>query len=253
MSKFIDKYKGYIKEMLLYPICILKPEASLFTKFVILGLPRSGTTLLVSLLDSHTQISCEGELWAHQLFLPLHYIECRSRLCKKEVFGFKLLITHFETQNISNSNSIIQQLQAAGYRFISLTRRNLYRAALSNIYAGFLGTFHLSKSNFNRIKGPMYVDPQALLQKMDRFDYLAQCQKKALNGISYLELVYEEDLMSESRHQNTVDRICEYLGLQTAPVETNQLRVTSDSIDDFFTNVKEIEELLRMTKYERYL
>ena len=209
MSKTNNKYdyKGYIKEALLYPICIYKPEKKNGKKFIIFGVPRSGSTLLVSLIDVHPEIHCEGELWSHRLLFPEHFVDCRVRLNKKDIFGFKLLVTHFERQNVEDPNLTISKFYENGFQIISLVRRNLYRAALSTLYAEYSGKTHLRQTDKKSFVRKMLVDPETLLQKLDRFDYLSKRHTQSLEGIPHLDISYEDDLMDESCHQNTIDRI----------------------------------------------
>ncbi len=74
------------------------------TRFVIYGQWRTGSTLLASLLDSHPQVRCYGELfhlqqWQGRLHSriqglafrhPLAYLMTRMFLARRPVVGFKL-------------------------------------------------------------------------------------------------------------------------------------------------------------------
>ena len=53
---------GFTKDMSVYPRALMRgklPE----TRFVVFGLGRSGSTLLCDLLDGHSAIQCDGELF----------------------------------------------------------------------------------------------------------------------------------------------------------------------------------------------
>ncbi len=246
-------YKGYIKELLLYPYCLTIHKRHPIKKFLIYGFPRSGSTLLVSLLDAHPDIHCEGELLIHPLFDPRRYIDCNASICRKEIFGFKLLVDHFETQNIESPATFLSSLVQSGYLIINLVRRNLFRAALSSLYASFIGKTHIKKTDGEIRRIPMHVDPTVLLRKIKRFEDLEYNHSISLKDFTYQTICYEDDLLTKSKQQATVDRICEYLRIASAPVDTNILRTTSDDVEDFVENYAEISASLENSEYERFL
>jgi hypothetical protein len=252
-ASLLQAYKGYIKEALLYPTCVLRGEPDLRSKFVIFGIPRSGSTLLVGLLDSHPQIHCEGELLIHRLFFPRSYINCRYKRCQKDAFGFKLLVDHFETQKIQDARQFLKELEDNGYRIIYLRRDNLYRAALSSLYGSFIGKYHLSQKQENQPREKMVVDPEALLSKLKRFEYLASQQRAILGDLPHLDIVYEKDLVVSEQHQNTIDRISGFLGLSRSQVHSDLIRVTTEDVSGFVENATELETMISISPYAKYL
>lgn len=249
----IQNYKGYLKEAALYSACLVRSMPAHLEKFVIFGVPRSGTELLVSLLDSHPQIHCEGELWKHKLLFPERYLECRAKLCREPVFGFKLLVAQVEIQRIADSSAFIRRLHEAGYRIISLRRRNLYRAALSSLYGAYLGRFFLLEDEQKAQKQPMTLDAGELVKKIQLFEDLSQRHQLALADTPRLELSYEDDLLDVDFHQASVNRVCAYLGLPPQPISTHLVKMASEEVSDFVTNAAEIQAYLRGTPYAAYL
>ena len=225
----------------------------LLSKFVILGIPRSGSTLLVSLLDSHPQIHCEGELLTYRLFFPRSYINCHSKLCRKDVFGFKLLVDHFETQKIQDGRPFLEELSWGGYQIIYLRRQNLYRAALSSLYGAFIGKYHLSQGSGNQLRIAMVVSTEELLAKLQRFEYLASRQAEIIGDLPCLEVFYENDLAEGNQHQPTIDRISDFLGIPCAQAHSQLIRVTTDEVSGFVENAAELDEYLRSSPYSKYL
>jgi tetratricopeptide (TPR) repeat protein len=85
----------------------------------VLGMPRSGTTLVEQILASHSQVHGAGELglihdlisrleqWEHQLGSGLHYPECLEELTATECQGFaNTLLNQLHQYNISAARII---------------------------------------------------------------------------------------------------------------------------------------------------
>src|SRR5262245_59649309 len=82
--------------------CMVK--AFMKTRFVIYGQSRSGSTLLVELLDSQPNVDCDNELFNEVKefrrrlisrlvkFCPYSYVDHKSRRCACDAYGFKFLV-----------------------------------------------------------------------------------------------------------------------------------------------------------------
>lgn len=230
-----------------------RPRKSPLTKFFIFGFQRTGSTLLVDLLDSHPHIHCEGELLLGKVFSPITFLECRSRLCEKDVFGFKLLTPHFQYQGIQKPDMFLADLCQAGYKTIKLKRRNILRAALSLYYAIVSGIFHFN-DNYEEAPLPkIIIEPKELLDKIQWIEFHSTLQDRLSENLPHLEIIYEDDLQNNLFHQNTVDRIADYLGVPHAPVHTNWAKSPIDSISNIAANADEITEFIRQTEYAEFL
>ncbi|MBN1147487.1 MAG: sulfotransferase [Anaerolineales bacterium] len=249
----IKKYSGYVKEAITYTSFAFRPKKAPQVKFVIYGIPRSGTTLLVNLLNSHPMVHCDGELLIRRLFFPKLYIRCRAKLAHAEVYGFKLLIDHFENQNIPDPADYLVELHETGYKVVSLKRQNLFRAALSSLYGYHRGKFHHTKTEGDLKHSLMSVSSEALLEKIERFEHLVAAHEQVLGQLPNLELFYERDLLNESQHQTTVDRIADYLGIPRAKVMTDLVKVAADDISQFISNADELENYIQSTKYAHFI
>ena len=81
---------------------------------------RSGSTLLVSLLDSHSQIFCDNEIYHRKVFAPWKYLRLRSRMGGKPVYGFKLLTYHLGLtlgMEKSQFNDYLRELHEKGISY----------------------------------------------------------------------------------------------------------------------------------------
>ena len=70
-------------------------------RFVILGVQRTGTILLMGLLDSHPEIACTGELFQHKTDLVPHSVP-RYRLYVTSSLKARVLHLAARRQSIQN-------------------------------------------------------------------------------------------------------------------------------------------------------
>ena len=68
-----------------------------------------------------------------------------------------------------------------------------------------------------------------------------------------MTVVYEDDLSQADNHQKTADRICEYLGIKSAPVKARLSRTLTDKISDFIENHEEVVQALEKEGYAKYI
>jgi len=78
-------------------------------------------------------------------------------------------------------------------------------------------------------------------------------EEEVMDGIPHLNLVYESDLLDRKQHQITCNNVFNYLGLPSAPVETEMKRTSSDKLSDYIGNYEEVAKIIRKTNYVRYL
>jgi hypothetical protein len=133
----------------------LKVEAKVWLKariqddhakpFVIYGRPRSGTTLLVRLLDQVPHVRCDGELLHDFILRPLGFLRDLPKRAGPDIkaYGVKLLSYQLmEVQHITRPLAFFDALQGMGYTVIHQTRDtwgqtlSLKKAQTSGLYFG---------------------------------------------------------------------------------------------------------------------
>src|SRR5205807_7362425 len=123
-------------------------------RFVIMTTGRTGSELLVSLLNSHPGIRCGGEILRDGRAFPHQYLAARAAMAGlrgMNAFGWKLLPGHFRNpggtiRGIGDPTKYPARLNAMGYRLILLLRGNPVQQALSFI-SGADRQFHYSKAS----------------------------------------------------------------------------------------------------------
>jgi hypothetical protein len=257
MQKYYDRIpesvKGYAREMYFYASYLVKPKHNPQKKFLVFGLPRSGTTLLVSLLDSHPQVYCEGEILLRKVLNPKTYIRCRAALSKNEVYGFKLLSSHFRFHQGVDPRRFIADLHQDGYKIINLRRKNILRATLSLLYAISRGQYHQDSEAKEIERYKMHLSPQALMEKLEWMENYNRLQNEVIKDIPNLSLIYEDSLFTPKQQQATTYKIIDYLGIEKAELNTRMIKIGSRELESFIENADEIDSFIQQTRYANFL
>ena len=230
---------------------LLAPER----RFLILTSGRSGSDLLVSLLDSHPELVCDGELLMMRRAFPDQLVRSREALAglrRARAYGFKLTRDNILAQGVEEPAAFVQALHERGYRMVLLERRDLLQHAVSYARAEQAGYVHHRRTDGTGFSATE-LDPMAVVTFMYVLEDVAHFCRQALSGIPHVKLVYEDDLSTPERRQASADRICDALGVSPAPVHSELVRVTPGTIQDQLSNYEELAEVLAVTRYAKYL
>ncbi len=74
-----------------------------------------------------------------------------------------------------------------------------------------------------------------------------------MSDIPHLPLTYEHDLFSSEGHQNTIDKVCAYLGVSSFQGKTNMKRVSAQKLSDDVSNFDEIIKFLQASSYAQHM
>jgi LPS sulfotransferase NodH len=245
------KYKNYLDYRIRYPE----------DKFVIYTRGRTGSTVLTELLNCHPRIFCDVEIFNYiycrsRVMFPNAYIKScskRATIYNKPVYGFKVKIAQLRYEHkYSHYDKILSGLAEDGWKFIHLKRVNFLRHKLSSLIASETKVFHLRNGDMSdqkRIK----VDFDTLLSGITYGEEVERTEEENLKNIPHVKIIYETDILDNSRHQETADKVFKYLGVPSHPVTTDLKRITVDKLEDMILNYEEIESKLKGTQYEKYL
>lgn len=184
--------------------------------FVIYGRPRSGTTLLVRLLDQVPHVRCDGELLHYFLLDPVGFL---SRLPKRAgpdlaAYGVKLISYHLlEIQRKRHPLAFFDKIAAHGYTVLHLTR-NTWDQTLSLAKAQ---ESHVYFSDAKKLES-LHIDPDKFLRLLKWNEDMLAYEHKVMAHVPHLPVHYDTDLRLAAQHQPCIDRICAHLGTTSAPV-----------------------------------
>jgi len=253
MINWYKNYTGYVREGFTYFTYPFRPKAKPTKKFVIFTVGRSGSGLLVNLLQSHAHINCDDELFQRRLFSPLNYLRFKERLSRKDVYGFKLNTYHFRIQKIEKPLQFVGEIYDAGYRIISLKRRNLLRQVISHMFALHRNMFHQRNSQDKRPHQPFIVSLDKLQEELSLFESYWALRDQILEHFPAFELYYEDDLSDSTKHQTTMDKVSGFLDVPPSRVQTSLSKTTPKELSSFIANFDQVRAFLRGTKYAEFL
>jgi LPS sulfotransferase NodH len=224
-------------------------------RFVLFGRGRSGTTALISMLGDVPALHCEGEVLHDWVPFPERHVRGRCARSGGPGFGCKILsyqIRDVQTR-LSRPEGFLHTLhEEHGFRVLYLRRVNLLRHALSNIRAR-REQFHQKKGAEGGSRRALRVDPDHVVEWMRSSDALNRYEEQLLEGVPHLSLTYEEHIRDAIQHQHTVDTVCSFLGVESAPVESSYEKVAPPSLRDGVENYDALARRLRDTPYASYL
>lgn len=248
--KYLNHLKGYLRLLVFWST---NPK----TKFIIFTQSRCGSGLLATLLGNHPNIFIDGEIFnANRHFKVASlglYLASRSRLARlknKGVYGFKLKLHHLTDHHglsLEQAKSFISSLHKDGWKIIYLRRNNFLRRSLSSLAAQKRGVRHVhgEKDKLQKI----YVDSDKLLNRIKISEQRVALDEKILQGIPYLLIEYEKDLLDQTQHALSCRKIFDFLHITVVDVQTRLTRTSTDDLSKTIDNYEEIKKVLDNTKY----
>lgn len=227
------------------------------TRFVIYGQGRTGSTLLVSLLNAHPQVRCYEE-WFHPnqwqsrarhpfkglaFRYPLIYVRARVLLARRPAVGFKLMTS--QNERLGN---FLARLAAQDWRVIYLRRTDRLTRALSAAVLRATGVSH-SHLTPQSEGGNIRIDPQWFLRLLHKDAKLLQREQLRLQDIPHLALIYEDDLADAALWPVTARRLCDYLNLPAVPLRTTLTKTWAQPYANLISNYDELLDLARQHGY----
>ena len=220
--------------------------------FVIFTQGRTGSNLLRTLLNSHPNISCIMEpfvRWHIKVVFPKLHIRGKLANCSKTVCGLLLHDMHLNFQKIKYAD-ILSYFHNQGWKIIHLKRSNFFNQIVSARFAFLNRQWHYqSKTDFDSTRlRSIYINPAEMLEFLEEREARYLKQNEIMAQFPHLDIVFEDDLSPAEQHQPTVDKICNYLDIPSAPVKTKFIK-TPREIKDLLQNYEEITAFLKNTKY----
>jgi hypothetical protein len=229
--------RNHLVRTVIDPFDAPPPPPSGQTRFVLFGVGRNGSSLLVDLLNTDPRVFCDEEIFMHWRWWPKRMLV--ERLGRgAAAYGFKLL--SYQTTSIlgyRRGRSLLDWLEAAGFRIIWIRRDNLFRHALSQINARQT-RFHIREEGAPRERTHVALaDIDAWIADIRRD---LAFEEAALRDRPHLLLSYEDDLCGTEAQEGAARRVSAFLGLDVAFGASTYRKVVSEDLSRNFTNADEI-------------
>lgn len=221
--------------------------------FIIFGQGRSGSSLLVHLLQSHPQIQCDFEIlkwrrWRRGIEkltyvfvrqFPVPYIVWKASRSPQDVYGFKLLL--HQTPAVYR---MIHAAHARNWQIVHIQRRSLFDQALSKAVA----TVTSHWGGFERLEVPdpvsVTIPPERLLAMIQGCVANRQRILQVLEDVPHILVTYEEDLLDEAARNRICGTIFQAVGVEQRPVSTSKQRSWNRPYHELIVNYDELLDLM---------
>lgn len=225
-----------------------------YEKFIIITRSRTGSNLLISLLDSHPNIEAYGEM-----FNRLHGRSSQS--VWNGVFGYKSKDVHLVGFKIfyyhpldSEDRWVWDTIYGdTSIPIVHLTRDNTLQTFLSRQIAAKTKVWH-DKSGGKAMDAAdkrVVLNPAECIEEFERTERWENEADHRTQNHRKLTVSYEE--LTGENQSETLNSIQEFLGVKPIRLASEMRKQNTESLQDLIENFEELESALKGTKWERFL
>ena len=249
------------------------PETTDLQRFVVLSNARSGSNMLVTMLDGHPEVRCFGEVfnpqssfgyenWIRKSLwrrLGNQYIRnyCTERyldsLCapgsqdKVQAVGFKVIYPG----QFDRCSNFRYYWRTREFKAIGLTRENSLRRYVSSRIANEEGVWSAKEQRDRKVS--VEVDVNDLLHAVARMETVNRLIETLTAEFWGIGVKYEALLLHRER---VLKKIFQFLGVnesQAVRVQPTTVKQNPARLDEIIDNYEEVRSALLGTAYERFL
>ena len=218
--------------------------------FVVVGGWRTGSELLVSLLDSLSDVRCQGELLQQPRRWPVAYLNGRAALggVGHRAWGCKIISSHLSLAPATSrppGDQVLARLAAQGWTIIHLRRRDVLAQALSCIHAERNQHHYWKAVPFE----PFPAEPAEVIAVLHTLDGHERWLDARLAHLPHTTITYEDDLRTPELQRATLGRLTQLLGVADTGARTDLRPIAPSRPGDRITNRAEVADALRHTRF----
>jgi LPS sulfotransferase NodH len=225
-----------------------------YEKFVIITRSRTGSNLLVSLLNSHPNVVAYGEMFnrLHGLSPQNIWSSVFTHLPQKtQQVGFKIFYYH----PLDSTNKWVWEriYNDPSLRIIHLIRENMLRTHVSRQIASLTMEWknHSKKTQNTSARKTIYLDPNECINVFEKTQMWAKQCRDSLTNHRTFELSYQELTGREQKSQlRTVQR---FLGIEPISLGSPLKKQNDADLKELISNYSEVKSALMGTQWEHFL
>lgn len=239
--------------------------------FAILSMQRSGSGWFETLLNSHMNISSNGEIFGAkdrrsnasrvvEVLDQVYNLDWFSSASKNEcsaAVGFKWMLNQGA---MANHKEVVEYFNRRGVSAIFLFRRNLLRRMISmraNAYdksVKLLNGTHKSHVHSSK-EAQILAQYKPKINTTDLVDSLKQVEGTARHALEMFKstrhiVLYYEDIVSN--HTKLVD-VQEFLRVPYRDLTSRQVKIHGGPLSQYIDNWEDVQKSLKGTSFESYL
>lgn len=223
-----------------------------YRRFMILSRTRTGSTMLLSFLNSHPNIYAEGEIFralngrSYKYILDKVYSTHPSYIKAK---GFKIFYTD---PMDDDSNEVWDDLTGMDDLYvIHLKRRNILRTILSRKIAATQGVW----ATWSRKERNSDINKMVSFTVEELEFSFKQTRDAEIKGdLDFCEhpliTAYYEDLVADT--ENEFGKVTDFLGVEYVPPKTNLRKQNPESLRDLIVNYDELKSAFSGTGWHDF-
>jgi len=220
-------------------------------KFIIISYSRTGSNFLVSLLNSHPNITCGGELLGKVTPNP-DYSKLLNNIFNSpnKTQGFKLF--HYHPMNVENNQLLFDTIQAdKSIRIIFLERKNLLKRYYSLLKANQTKVWKVTNpKDITHTKSKISIDITKLIQTINSVTKYENLYKQMFREHKHITIQYED---IENNYTQTCMKIFRFLDLRKHAAIGNTIKQNPGNLKDLIENYSELEEYFKLNCHPRVI
>ena len=220
-------------------------------KFIIISYSRTGSNFLISLLNSHPDIKCDGELLKKVSPKP-DYSKLLNNIFNdpNNTRGFKLF--HYHPHNVKNKRLLFKTIQAdKSIKIIFLERTNLLRRKYSLLKANQTNVWkvkHPSEQSHDKTK--IRIDINDLIAMIDSVTNYENLYKQMYQEHEHITIQYEE---LDNNNRETCRKIFHFLDVHDHNANGTTIKQNPGVLKDLIENYNEIETHFNLNNHPRVI
>tara|TARA_R110002124_G_scaffold287349_1_gene473554 strand:- start:6028 stop:6759 length:732 start_codon:yes stop_codon:yes gene_type:complete len=222
-----------------------------YRKFIVLTRSRTGSNLLISLLNAHQNIEAHGEIFArlhHKTSMEIwnNTFGIKRKWIKR--VGFKIFYYH----PLDSDDSIVwdQLLKDKSIKVIHLQRENLLRVHLSRLIAGKTDVWTNSGKEKTTSSKNVEVSIDEMFDDFKQTQFLIEKAASDFRSHEFVDIRYET---LAANKQAEMTKLFKFLDLPNEKVSSDLKKQNPEKLEDLIINYQEVREALENTEYEHFL
>lgn len=223
-----------------------------YEKFVVITRSRTGSNLLISLLNSHPNIVAKGEKFSRLEGKNSNAVwdDIFCKMPKRiKIMGFKIFYYH---PLDSDNNEVWNYLKNdKSIKIIHLTRSNMLRTVTSRQIAA--KTDKWSKFNKKEVsieEKRINLDIDYCLKEFENTFNFERKIRDEYNSERIIEITYEELIQD---NQYILNQIFNFLGLENSKVASSHKKQNKEELRDLIINYEELVKDIENSKWSYLL
>lgn len=237
-----------------------------YRKFILLGNARTGSTLLQSYLNEHSEIFCEGEIFntnhlkiygkpkklrRKMLENPLKYLRTYGyplHSSKIKVAGFKLFYSHFRTSETKIIWDFLKEKK--DIKIIHIKRKNFLKSFVSLKIATKTNEWRAFNSNISTENKSISLTKQECIDEFELQNKLYSEMENIFEKHELLEVFYDD--LTENP-QETMNKVFDFLETQRISISKPALiKQNPEMLNQLITNYESLKQDFKNTEWEHF-